>query len=60
MAPVHPPGPAVIADVRHEVHRIDALPPHADPELRRYRCQICNWVTNDVLTDGVHKLVEYP
>jgi hypothetical protein len=44
----------------HEVHRIDALPPDADPDLRRYRCQICNWVTRAVLTDGIHKLIEYP
>jgi hypothetical protein len=42
------------------VHRIDALPAQADPVLRRYRCQICNWVTGDVLTDDLHKLVEYP
>jgi hypothetical protein len=40
--------------------RIDALPPHADPDQRRYRCQICNWVTRDVRTDGLHKLIEYP
>jgi hypothetical protein len=44
----------------HEVHRIDALPPHADPSLRRYRCRTCNWVPADVLTDGVHKLIGYP
>jgi hypothetical protein len=44
----------------HEVHRIDALPPHADPSQRRYRCRTCNWVSAEALTDGVHKLVEYP
>jgi hypothetical protein len=44
----------------HEVHRIDALPPHAEPSLRRYRCRICNWVPPEALTDGVHKLIEYP
>lgn len=44
----------------HEVHRIDALPPNANPALRRYRCQVCNWVPPEALTDGLHKLVEYP
>ncbi|WP_067504394.1 competence protein CoiA family protein [Actinoplanes sp. TFC3] len=52
-------NPPAVHDLRvHEVHRIDALPPNADPELRRYRCQVCNWVTGDVLNDGIHKLVE--
>ncbi|MBQ1009436.1 hypothetical protein KBX53_00375 [Micromonospora sp. M51] len=44
----------------HEVHRIDALPPDADPALRRYRCQICNWVTPEALTEGLHNFTEYP
>jgi hypothetical protein len=58
--PTRSPQLPVMTDAWHEVHRIDALPPHADPALRRYRCQICNWVTSDVLTDGIHKLIEYP
>jgi hypothetical protein len=44
----------------HEVHRIDALPPDADPDLRRYRCQVCDWVPAHALTGGIHKLVEWP
>jgi hypothetical protein len=56
-----PPAEPAFSDPRvHEVHRIDALPPDAEPDLRRYRCQTCNWVTGDVFGDGIHKLVEYP
>ena len=54
------PGTAAITSIRHEVHRVDALHPQADPALRRYRCQICNLVTKDVLADGVHRLVGQP
>jgi hypothetical protein len=44
----------------HEVHRIDTLPPHTDPSLRRYRCRTCNCVPPEVLTDGVHRLIQCP
>jgi hypothetical protein len=56
----HSPGPVVSTDAGHQVQRYDALPPDADPALRRYFCRICDSVTSDVLTDGVHKLIEYP
>jgi hypothetical protein len=53
--PTAPPEP-----VWHEVHRIDALPPHADSAQRRYRCRTCGLVNGDVLADGKHKLISFP